>query len=222
MKKLMKTWKVITLLAALLFVMGCSGGSHPYTTLPANLFSTRLVVLPFYAVRGEGAIVACPVCGKNNPAGPILPDARGTLTDMLVVGLQRRGYKVVPMSDVQEEILKVGEKKVKAYPIEAAKELSARLKAKLVVIGVVFEYRAREGSAYGVEKPAAVSFSLHLVDGKTGRILWKDSYSEIQEPLSEDVSNIGRFLKRKGKWVTAQRLAYDGMNTLLDNFPEPE
>ncbi len=222
MGKFMNRWKSLVFLAALLILLGCSGPVRPNVTLPANLFSRHLLVMPFYAVRSEGSIVTCPYCGKNNPAGPIGPDAESTLTDMLIVGLQRRGYQVIPMRDVEAEILKIGEKKVRSYPLAAAKELASRFKAKLVVAGVVFEYRARKGSDFGVAKPAAVSFSLHLIDGKTGHILWKDSYHEVQEALSEDVTNIGRFLKRKGKWVTARRLAYDGMNTLLDNFPEPE
>ncbi len=209
-------------LVLLLGMMGCSGASHPNVTLPSSLFTRHLLVMPFYAVRSKGTIVTCPVCGRSNPAGPVTTEAEPVLTDMLVGGLERRGFKVVPMSRVEEALLHMGEKKASKNLLATATVLAKKFKVKLVVAGAVFEYRTREGSAIGVAKPAAVSFSLHLIDGKTGHILWVDRYSETQEALSEDVSNIGKFLKRKGQWVTARRLAQDGMNSLLDHFPEPE
>ncbi len=222
MKNRGKCWIMLICLTAIFFVVGCSGKKHPNVTLPASVYSRHLLIMPFYAVRAKGSIVTCPVCGKSNPAGPISPEAEGILTDMLVVGLQRRGFEVIPMSDVETEIIKMGEKEATHNLVATAKHLAERFKVKLVVSGVVFEYRTREGSSIGVEKPAAVSFSLHLIEGENGRILWVDRYKETQKALSEDISNIGRFLKRKGKWVTARRLAYDGMNVLLDHFPEPE
>ena len=222
MKKWGKHWFGLGCLIILFGLSGCSGTSHPNVTLPSSLFSKHLLVMPFYAVRSGGTIVTCPVCGRNNPAGPVSTDAEAVLTDMLVVGLERRGFDVIPVSRVEEALLHMGEKKASKNLLATAQQLAKRFKAKLVVCGVVFEYRAREGSSIGVSKPAAVSFSLHLIDGKTGHILWVDRYSETQEALSEDVSNIGKFLKRKGQWVTARRLAYDGMNSLLDHFPEPE
>lgn len=222
----MKKWKrnsvILVCLAAMILVAGCSGKTHPNATLPSGVYSRHLLVMPFHAVQAKGSIVTCPVCGKSNPAGPISPEAEGILTDMLVVGLQRRGFEVIPMTDVETEIIKMGEKEAVHNLVATAKHLAEKFKVKLVVSGVVFEYRTREGSSIGVEKPAAVSFCLHLIEGKNGRILWTDRYKETQKALSEDISNIGRFLKRKGKWVTARRLAYDGMNILLDHFPESE
>ncbi len=220
MKKWRRKWVILACITALAGFAGCAGTSHPTVTLPASVFSRHLLVMPFQAVQSRGSIVACPICGRSNPAGPILPEAEGVLTDMLVVGLQQRGFDVIPMSHVEEEITKIGEKRAVKEPITTAKLLAKKFRVKLVVAGVVFEYRARLGSSLGVEHPAVVSFSLHLIDGETGHILWSDRYYEAQKALSEDVTNIGRFLKRKGKWVTARRLAHDGMNTLLDNFPE--
>lgn len=220
----MKRWKAICVVLVLLlpvgFMGGCANESKKPMTLSSSVYSNKLVVIPFQAVSAKGSIAACPICGGNNPAGPIAPDATGVLTDMLVTGLSRRGFVIVPMGEVDEALLGIGEKKAAAYPIDAAKKLAKKFKAKLVMAGAVFEYRSRGGSSIGVEKPAAVSFSLHLIDGETGRILWKDRYYEAQKPLSEDITNIGKFIKRSGKWVTARRLAYDGMNTLLDNMPD--
>lgn len=215
-------WILLVCLAVMVIVTACSGKPHPHLTLPSGVYSRHLLVLPFHAIQTKATIVTCPVCGRSNPAGPISPEAEGVLTDMLVIGLQRRGFEVVPMSKVAAEIIKMGEKKAYSDLVATARRLSREFNSKLVVLGIVFEYRTREGSSIGVEKPAAVSFSLHLIQGTNGHILWSDRYYEIQKPLSENAFNIGRFLKRKGKWVTAHRLAYDGMNILLDRFPEIE
>ena len=213
-------WIVLACSLFMILVVGCAEESNRPIALSSSVYSNKLLVLPFQAVVPKGAIATCPICGKNNPAGPITSDAKSVLTDMLIMGLERRGFVIVPMGKVEEALLAIGEKKAAAYPIEAAKKLAKKFNLKLVMAGVVFEYKSREGSSIGVEEPAAVSFSLHLIEGKTGRILWKDKYYESQKPLSEDITNIGKFIKRSGKWVTARRLAYDGMNTLLDNLPD--
>jgi len=223
----MTRWKIYRVfMAVLLFpvifmvIGGCAGESKRPIALSSSVYSNKLVVLPFQAVPAKGSITACPICRQNNPAGPITPDAARILTDMLVTGLERRGFVIVPMSEVERALLAIGEEKAAAYPIETAKKLAKKFNVKLVMAGAVFEYKSREGSSIGVEQPAAVSFSLHLIEGETGRILWKDKYYESQKALSEDITNIGKFIKRSGKWVTARRLAYDGMNTLLDNLPD--
>ncbi len=222
MKRLKMKWMLLGLFLLAMAAGGCSNEAKHPVALSSSVYSNKLVVLPFQAVHAKGSIATCPICKQNNPAGPITTDAPNVLTDMLITGLERRGFVMVPMSEVQEALIRIGEEKARAYPIETAKKLAKRFKVKLVMAGAVFEYRSREGSSIGVEKPAAVSFSLHLIDGETGRVLWRDKYYESQKPLSEDITNIGKFIKRSGKWVTARRLAYDGMNTLLDELPDFE
>jgi len=221
MKRWRFNWIVWVCVLSVIFLAGCAAkeSRHPIT-LSSYVYSNKLVVLPFEVVSASGSIATCPICKRNNPAGPISPEAENVLTDMLVTGLMRRGFVIVSMEDVHKALLEIGEEKAKKHPIETAKKLASIFKVKLVMAGSVFEYRSREGSSIGIEKPAAVSFSLHLIEGKTGRILWQDKYYESQKPLSEDITNIGKFLKRSGKWVTARRLAYDGMSSLLDNLPE--
>ncbi len=219
MKRWKENWIVLALLLLVIFLGGCSGEEKHPVSLSSSVYSNKLVVLPYMAVKAKGSIATCPICGKNNPAGPISPEAENVLTDMLITGLERRGFVIVPMEKVREALIQMGEESARKKPIETAKILAKRFKTKLVVAGAVFEYKNREGSSIGVEKPAVVSFSLHLIEAKSGRILWEDKYYESQKALSEDITNIGKFLKRSGKWVTARRIAYDGMNKLLDDFP---
>jgi len=204
---------------ALIFT-GCAGNRKEAITIPAGTYSKTLLVLPFLLVKSKDKIVSCPVCGVDNPAGVIAPEAKGVLTDMLVNGLLRRGYQVVPMEKVVGEISRIGDEKAWRDIVFTSKVLARKFDVSLVVSGVVFAYRSRQGGALGVTKPAKVSFSLHLIRGKDGHVMWADRYHETQQALSEDIANIGKFLKRRGTWVTADRLARDGITVLLDRFPE--
>jgi len=215
----MRRWAIVVGIFLFVCMGGCAGKSHPTVTLPVSLHSKILLVLPFRTCPSKRGIVTCPVCGRNNPAGPIAPEAAGALTDMLVAGLEEMGYRVVPVSEVAGELSRMQKKKAEDVA-ESVSYLSRKFGVKLVVLGVVFEYRSRQGASLGVEQPAAVSFGLHLMRGSDGRILWSDRYYEEQKALSEDISNIGKFFKRGGKWVTARRLAEDGMKRLLSYFPE--
>ena len=209
------------MLGVLVFIFsGCAENRKAAVKIPAGTYSKKLLVLPFSLIKSKDKIVSCPVCGADNPAGIIAPEAKGVLTDMLVTGLLRRGYQVIPMEKVAGEIGRIGDEKAGRDIVSTAKILARKFDASLIVSGVVFAYRSRQGGALGVTKPAMVSFSLHLLWGKDGHILWTDRYHEKQQALSEDIANIGKFLKRKGTWVTADRLARDGLTVLLDHFPD--
>jgi TolB-like protein len=204
----------------ILILSGCTENRKAAFTIPAGTYSKKLLILPFSTVKSKDKIVSCPVCGVDNPAGVVAAEAKGVLTDLLINGLLRRGYQVVPMEKVAGEISRIGGEKAWRDIVFTSKTLARKLGVSLIVAGVVFAYRSREGEALGVTKPAMVSFSLHLIRGKDGRVIWADRYHETQQALSEDIANIGKFLKRRGTWVTAERLARDGITALLDRFPD--
>lgn len=83
---------------------------------------------------------------------------------------------------------------------------------------LIYRYEERQGGNYAVDKPASVGFHMHLmVKGALKRVF---VYEEEQQSLLENVFNIGRFLKRGGKWVTVERLSSDGIEKGLDDLLE--
>lgn len=84
-----------------------------------------------------------------------------------------------------------------------------------VLTGEIKDYRERVGGEYGVESPAAFSFVTKLHDGKTGNIIWEDYYYEKQQPLLENVGEVGKFIKRKGRWVSTREIAYEGIDEMV-------
>ena len=84
-----------------------------------------------------------------------------------------------------------------------------------VLTGEIKYYGERVGGEYGVEDPASFAFVTKLHDGRTGNIIWEDYYYEKQKPLLENVAEVGKFFKRKGKWVSTQEIAFEGIDQLV-------
>jgi len=87
--------------------------------------------------------------------------------------------------------------------------------ADLILTGFISNYSERVGSDLGVEFPASISFLTRLYDSQTGEILWQYFYTEEQSPLFENIAEVGKFFKRKGKWVTAWELSEEGINVVV-------
>ena len=83
---------------------------------------------------------------------------------------------------------------------------------------LIYRYEERQGGDYAVDKPARVGFHMHLVS--KGVVKQVFVYEEDQQSLMENLFTIGKFMKRGGKWVTAERLSGDGINKGLDNLLE--
>jgi hypothetical protein len=104
-------------------------------------------------------------------------------------------------------------------PEVLTQRLGSEMKVNSVLMGWVFRYSERMGNAWGARKPASVSFGAVLFDGRDGKLLWRGKFDETQKALSENLLNLGSFVRRGGRWLTARQLAADGVNRVLLNFP---
>ncbi len=75
-------------------------------------------------------------------------------------------------------------------------------------------WRERVGSTSGIESPASVALDFYLIDVKNERMI-RSRYEETQESLIENLLEAQKFADRKGQWVTATRLASDGIEEKL-------
>jgi hypothetical protein len=88
------------------------------------------------------------------------------------------------------------------------------IQADLLLVPQITNWRERVGSTSGVEKPASVALDFYLIDIKNERMI-RSRYEETQEALIENLLTIRKFADRGGKWVTATRLASDGIEEKL-------
>lgn len=83
-----------------------------------------------------------------------------------------------------------------------------------LLVPQVTRWQERVGSGGGVTTPASVTLELYLINVKQEQIA-RARYEETQQSLLENLATAGKFAARGGKWVTALRLASDGLDAKL-------
>ncbi len=68
------------------------------------------------------------------------------------------------------------------------------------------------------EQPAAVAYELSLVDVAGERVLKRFHFEEVQRFLTDNILDLGRFLERGGKWITAIELATEGFERAVEEL----
>lgn len=198
----------------------CLGSGCTKSVLRVERPVRSVAVVPFFikGPSGEGSrFVGDPVSGRNFVAGEITPGARGDLTGLLYQKMTEfPQLDVIPLKEV-EKVMERGN--FKKEPIASARKTGETFDVDGVVLGWVFRYEERIGNAISVERPASVSFVIHLVDVKKGPVRWSGRFQETQQPLSENILKLGSFLRRGGVWLTVKNLASVGMDEVLVSFP---
>lgn len=171
-----------------------------------------LAILPFLAERVEDPEkgVLCPVCKGIRRSGEIMPGSQNTLTDLLYTKIEANGtFQIIPQKSVDEILLH----------LPASIRVGKKLEADFIFIGILFRFEERIGSSLGVERPASVSFDLHLFRLRDEKMVWMGKFDETQRPLSENLLKIWSFIRRKGSWLTAAELASVGMDEMFRKIP---
>jgi hypothetical protein len=183
----------------------------------------RIGVVPFFKGSYGSDItssITCPVCDLTFDPDNLTPDCDRVLTGFAQDLLQiRYGDKLVPLDAVRKAYREMPKNEFKDTPLDLAQRLGKALSANAMIVGSVWKYRDRRGGTRAVESPASVAFAVHLVDVKTGTILWSKDFAETQRSLSENILKAPAFFARGAKWLTADELARFGMEEIFKAFP---
>jgi len=186
--------------------------------------SMRVAVLPvknIAAIYGQNASVRSPITGKVFITGPVMEDAPVLLADLILDHLREStAYEVLPPSRIRG----VYEQVLSGVPApssdrEAVTWMGRRLGADAVIVGHIFRFRERQGSRLAAETPASVAFYVQMVLSDSGRILWNGSADETQAPLSDNLFQIGKFIQRQGRWITAREMANAALSRIFESLP---
>lgn len=85
----------------------------------------------------------------------------------------------------------------------------------LLLVPQVHAWQERQGSEMGAELPAAVVMDFFLLDVKNQSLISRSRYDERQKALAQNILDMGKFIDRGGKWVTAHELAREGMKKAI-------
>ena len=134
----------------------------------------------------------------------------------------RSDIKLIPMEDVTRAIQGIAPADT-GLPIRSkATRIGKELKADAVIIGSVTSFQERVGGSLGIERPASVGFEVELISVQDDKLLWKSGFYETQASLTEDIGSLPLFIKRGGKWITADELARYGAEEVVRGYPAIE
>jgi hypothetical protein len=221
MNKFFENWPMhgilfLTFVFGIIFTSGLEGKAE---TNPS------VAIVPFLVqrVEGSGRGAVCPVCKNIYRSGEISPGAPNTLTRLLYEKMEVQGtFKVIPLEKVEEVLLPWEMRYFEERPVLSSIKVGKELGADFICIGYVFRFEERIGSSLGVQRPASVSFDLHLLRMRDEKMFWLGKFDETQRPLSENLLKMGSFLRRKGSWLKAAELASVGMDETLKKLPGPK
>ena len=183
----------------------------------------QLAILPFVVEQSNDparGTILCPICKRVFQSGSVVPGSDNYLTRVLHQKMEAlEEFRIVSLQKMEEVFPSSGRRRFEEKPIATAVQIGKELDAGFILVGFLFRFEERVGSSIGVEKPASVGFDLHLFRIRDGAEVWKGGIDETQRPLSENLFQLGSFLRRKASWLTAEELSSVGMEELLKRLP---
>ena len=100
-------------------------------------------------------------------------------------------------------------------PLYVAREAGRQLGYDAVLVTEVMRYQDRTGSAYAVDSPASVAFSLKLLTAANSQVIWSADFDQTQQPLFDNILQ-SRTTGSGFRWLTAAELTQAGLTKKLD------
>jgi len=213
-------------IACIVSLSACQAGVEVKGTTKAPPGMEKLLIMPFKNMAelyGENRSVRCPISGKVLMIGKVEKGVEHGLTEQLIYLFEnRQDFQLIPTGQsigVMSELLFNNKSGLSERDILI--ETGRALNADAVIYGYIYQYKERVGTNYSVESPASVAFDIHLISMTDGSLVWSGYFNETQKSLSENLLNLGTFLKRKARWISAHEMAMSGLEEIIKTFPKP-
>ena len=202
-------------LCALLSLLVLTGGCNrkPASTADVPRLLSRqytIAVAPFTQPRDTSQLIMGQIPQPQGLAArDVLTAQDRQLRDVLYTAT-KRSYDFLPRTRPLPDLTRFHtSERPQALPLWV--EYARKTQADILLIPQVLTWRDRQGSAAGVTQPAHVRLEFFPLSIKEGHIIDHSVYDVEQQGLTENLLNVGDFLKRQGKWVTADELAHEAM-----------
>ncbi len=200
--------KNLIIILLVIFFAGCAGVSKKETK---NIIKGKIAIAPFEHPTLSHDVLSGYIVKDS---GKIDRDVLKKLTNILLSRVSaRQGIEIIGPNFVNQckELVVLKENKTYLNPVEKWIEIGKCIPSDYLIVPQLFIFKPRVGGEWGAYESARVMFSLNLIDIKHGRLIRSYLYNEKQKPLSEDILEINKFIKRGGKWVSAYELAEEGI-----------
>jgi len=215
----MKPKKILWIFFILIFMISCSHKNVKKVNQNSEIKKpARVYIPPFKFYQEYGTTNWDIKVKKENIAYSYKQESMiliaRDLADKFYLKLKnlRKDYRAYSYEDVEN----VFETKAENVSL---KEIKRRFNVKYVIQGYILKFVEREGNSFSVKRPAEVDFVIVMKDIDSGDIVWEREFHEKQEPLSSNLLYFYKFLKRKGKWLSALELTENAFNKLVLSLP---
>ncbi len=220
-----RSFCVLLLIVFSLTLIGCHHRQDEGVAGPqGRVVFDRIAVLPFQQVIPEephGGPVRCPLCGVIFNALKTDGNPEAMVERHFLEQLEKRkpNFAVVSGDRVTGMYKRISAESLKAPLRQVLCNLGKELGAEAIVVGHLYRFRERRGEAFAVEQPASVALEIHLLRVEDGVLVWRGAFDRTQSSLMEDILQIASFYREKARWVTANELAEEGVEKILETFP---
>ena len=199
------------LLSMLVLAFACGPSKAPERAGPEG----TLAVAPFHQPRQEWELPQADAAASERE---IPDDALETLTGRLMESLKERGHTGLKgperVQGCREIVLREGAASSdggRAYWAEVARCASADS----ILLPQLLRWQQRKGGSWGADSPAGVTMRFIWLESQEKRIVDVFLFDREQKALTENLLQIGRFLRRGGRWVRAEEIAAEGIHAAL-------
>lgn len=179
----------------------------------------RILILgfmPALLATEEPGITQSPISGATFMAEPVNQSVADLLTEKLYSRMaDMKKFDLISRKHAKGVLFNTIASNQGMRDLEIFQKTGKALSADAVMTGYIYRWREKKGTVYSASNPSSVAFEIYLIRSSDKTILWKGRFDKTQKPLSENIFDMGTFLKGKGKWMTAGELAELGLDELL-------
>ncbi|MBN1613416.1 MAG: hypothetical protein JW950_03010 [Deltaproteobacteria bacterium] len=209
----------------LLILSGCGTMNGVQTTVmpDGETVLRRIAVVPFEVFKADDEsvkVIRCPLCGSINRIETPAKGSEKKVEKLFYAKLgERKRFELIPPERVSGIYQRIAADSLKKPLLEILVSTGRELESDGIVMGYLYRYRERKGFPYSVKQPASVAFEIHLIRTSDGALVWKGAFDKTQTALMENLLQVNSFYRMHGQWVTAEVLAEEGIDQILETFP---
>lgn len=202
---------LILCLLGLFMVAGCSKSTQP-PQLPPLTMGLAMFTQP----TNTGDLLAGYIPSDQYKVSPETLDKLDADFEKLLMTETQRVYTKGAASRQCYEIVRAQHKDEPLNALEFWNQVGICMKTDVLIIPQVIDWTPREGGDMGAFQSAGVNMDFYAlsVDVEEPAVS-RFHFEETQESLSNNLLNIKKWFKRKGKWITAEQLAEEGMRQAI-------
>lgn len=207
MRRPVRRTLLVALACALLWLMAACSAQRPPLISDAK---ARIGVAPF----SQPASTADLLAGYVSDTAPrldakVFPQLDNDFADLLAE-LTSRDYTGL---DVSRECMQKRPRRTASPAFDHWLLIGKCMNVDILIVPQIHLWQDRQDG-----NPAAVTVDIFLLDIKNRALLSRSRYDEKQRALLENLLDVGKFIERGGRWVSASTLAKEGMFKAIKDF----